>query len=78
MKQFPSPADRRGADCLFGTAEALRQAIDVPMIPSYRHLYDQALNAMRQSLSEADFAGAWAEGRHMLLTQAMECVLGED
>jgi tetratricopeptide (TPR) repeat protein len=53
---------RRGAR-LWGAADALRQAIGTPRPPSDQARYDEAVQAMRSTLSEEGFSAAWAEGR---------------
>src|SRR5207302_2106787 len=60
---------------LWGTAEALREAIDAPMPPLDRADYEQALAAAHTALGEEAFASAWAEGRTMTPEQAL-VVLG--
>ena len=66
-------AQREGirAVCLFGAAEALREAIAVPLLPSDRRDYERAVVAARSVLSEDAFAEAWARGRSMSLDDAI-------
>ncbi len=60
---------------LFGAAEALREAANVPLPPADRADYDHNVAAVRAQLDEAAFAKAWAEGRAMTLEQAVEYAL---
>ncbi|MFQ5795916.1 MAG: tetratricopeptide repeat protein [Candidatus Bipolaricaulia bacterium] len=50
---------------LFGAAEALREAIGIPLPPSECADYDRDVAAVRAGLDEDAFAAAWAEGRAM-------------
>ncbi len=60
---------------LWGTAEALREAMGAPMHPVYRADYEQAVAAARAQLGEEAFATVWAEGRTTPLEQAITIVL---
>jgi tetratricopeptide (TPR) repeat protein len=60
---------------LWGTAEALREAIGTPMHPVYRADYEQAVAAARAALGEEAFTAAWTEGRARPLDQAITNVL---
>lgn len=60
---------------LWGTAEALREAIGTPIHPVYRADYERAVAAARTALGAEAFAAAWAEGRAMPLEQAIATVL---
>jgi predicted ATPase/Tfp pilus assembly protein PilF len=64
-------AGRRAAR-LFGAAEALREAIGAPVPPSDREAYCRAVSRARELLGEEAFAPAWAEGRALLLDDAIE------
>jgi non-specific serine/threonine protein kinase len=66
----------RGAR-LGGTAEALREALGVPLAPAARSDQDQAVRALRSTLGEEAFAAAWAEGRAMPLEEAIALALDE-
>jgi predicted ATPase len=57
----------RQAARLGGAAEALREALGVPLWPELRAGHEQAVEAMREVLGEEAFAAAWAEGRAMPL-----------
>ncbi len=48
---------------LFGAAEALREAVGMPLPVSDRAAYDQSVAAIRARLDDAAFTAAWAEGR---------------
>jgi len=62
---------------LWGAAAALRDAMDVPLSPSYMAKYEPAMQAARTQLGETGFAGVWAEGHAMTLEEAIEFVLKE-
>jgi DNA-binding CsgD family transcriptional regulator/tetratricopeptide (TPR) repeat protein len=61
----------RWAAQVWGAAEALRQAMDVPRLPVDRVGYEQAVAAARAQLGEDAFAAEWAEGRMMTPEQAL-------
>jgi len=56
---------------LWGAAEALRDAIGVPIPPVERADYERSLSAARVHLGERAFAAAWAQGRAMTPEQAL-------
>jgi predicted ATPase/DNA-binding CsgD family transcriptional regulator len=56
---------------LWGVAEALRDALGVPIPPVVRIMYEQTVAAARAQLGEETFAATWAEGRMMTLEQAL-------
>ena len=56
---------------LWGSAEALREAINAPMHPVHRANFEQALALARTMLGEQAFAAAWKEGRGMTAEQAL-------
>jgi len=56
---------------LWGTAEALREAIGAPIYPVYRASYEQAIAQTRAALGEQTFRTAWAEGRSMTPEQVL-------
>ncbi|MDQ5853454.1 MAG: tetratricopeptide repeat protein, partial [Chloroflexota bacterium] len=60
---------------LWGTAEALREAVGAPISPAKRTAYERDVAAARAQLDEEAFAAAWAEGRAMPLEQAIACAL---
>jgi predicted ATPase len=56
---------------IYGTAEALREALGAPLAPPERALYDRTVAAVRAALDEPAFTTAWAAGRAMTLEQAI-------
>ncbi len=56
---------------LWGTAEALREAIGAPLQPIEQADYDHAVAAVRSNLGEETFALTWAEGRAMRAEQVL-------
>jgi predicted ATPase/class 3 adenylate cyclase len=62
----------RWAAQLWGAAEALREAIDVPRLPVDRIDYEQAVGAARAQLGEESFASAWQEGWMTRLEQVID------
>jgi len=62
----------RWAAQLWGAAEALREAIDVPRLPVDRVGYEQAVATARAQLGEKAFASAWQEGWMMKLEQVID------
>jgi hypothetical protein len=56
---------------LWGTAEALREAIGAPLQPVEWADYEQAVATARDHLGEETFASAWAEGRAMTVGQVL-------
>ena len=56
---------------LWGTAEALRDAIGAPLQPIERADYEQAVAIAREHLGEETFDSAWAEGRAMTAEQIL-------
>jgi predicted ATPase/DNA-binding CsgD family transcriptional regulator len=56
---------------LWGIAEALREAMRIPIPPVYCADYDRSVAAARAQLGETAFASAWAEGRTMTPEQAL-------
>lgn len=62
---------------LLGAAEILRESLNSPMTAPERIEYDQNVSALRAQMDESAFAMAWAEGRAMILEQAIEFALKE-
>src|SRR5205823_2111154 len=62
----------RWAAQLWGAAEALREAIDVPRLPVDRVGYEQAVGAAQAQLGEEAFASAWQEGWMTKLEQVID------
>jgi hypothetical protein len=60
---------------LLGRAEALRESIDSPMRASEHAEYDQNVSALRAQMDDSAFAAAWAEGRAMMMEQAIALAL---
>jgi len=60
---------------LLGAAEALREAIHVPVESIDRPDYERFLSATRVGLDKKSSSAAWAEGRAMTLEQAIACAL---
>jgi len=56
---------------LWGAADALRDALGVPIPPFELADYERALTAARVQLGERAFAAAWAQGRAMTPEQAL-------
>lgn len=72
-------ADVRQAEraaCLFGAAEAMRQAVEAPLAPSDRAALEDSLTVARAVLDDA-FETARARGQAMTLEQAVEYALKE-
>ena len=61
---------------LWGTAEAMREAIGAPISPIRRARYEQAIAIARTQLGEQAFVAAWAEGR-IMTPQHILAVQGE-
>jgi DNA-binding CsgD family transcriptional regulator/tetratricopeptide (TPR) repeat protein len=57
---------------LLGAAEAIREAIRSPQVPTERAPCEPAIAAARARLGEAGFARAWAAGRGMSTAAAIE------
>ena len=64
--QQPAPAARQ-----FGTAEALRETVGVPLPPSELADHHRGVAAVRARLGEPAFAAAWAAGRALPLEEAI-------
>src|SRR5437763_12508447 len=56
---------------LWGAADALRDALGVPIPPVELADYERSLSAARVHLGERAFAAAWAQGRAMTPQQAL-------
>ncbi len=56
---------------LWGSAEALREAIGAPIYPVYRASYEHAVALVRATLGEQAFRTAWAEGRCLTPEQVL-------
>jgi len=60
---------------LLGAAEALREATGTPMTPVETTEYELTLPTVRSRLGEATFNAAWAEGRALIIEQAIALAL---
>jgi len=56
---------------LWGTAEALREALGTPIFSIHKAEYEQTVIAVRSALGTRAFTAAWVEGRQMTLEQAL-------
>jgi tetratricopeptide (TPR) repeat protein len=63
------------AGCLWGAAEALRQALGTPAPPSLMADYEPYLATARQHIDPIGWEAAWAKGRAMSLAQTIACAL---
>src|SRR5262249_45816271 len=70
-----APVDPERAARLWGAAEALRQALGVPLPPNERTGYERHRAATQAALGEEAFASAWAAGRQMSLEEALSYAL---
>ncbi len=59
----------------WATAQALREAIGVPLYPVDQPAYEQAVAATRRALGEEAFAAAWEQGRTQPLEQVIAAIL---
>ncbi len=69
--------DGTQAALLWGAAEGLREAIGVPLPPSERARFEDAVTAARAELGCTTFAARWAEGRDLTMEHAVAHALGE-
>jgi DNA-binding CsgD family transcriptional regulator len=56
---------------LYGAAEALREALGLPIAPFYRPDYEREVAVTRQALPPEVFAAAWSAGRELPLDEAV-------
>ncbi len=56
---------------LFGAAEALQEAIGVPLLPAYRAAHERTVAAARAAVPAETFADPWSEGGRMPLERAI-------
>ncbi len=66
----------RRATLIGGFVEALCEERSVPVVPLQRADHEGAVQAMREALGEEAFASARAEGRALLLAEAIALALG--
>jgi len=69
-RAIAAPGDPAQAVRLWGTAEALREAIGAPLPPVERADYAAAVAAARDQLGEGAFIATWQEGRLLPENQA--------
>ena len=62
---------------MWGVAEALREAINAPLIPSARDDYNRQMAQARNAMDEDAFAAGWLKGRAMTMEQAVDYALEE-
>jgi tetratricopeptide (TPR) repeat protein len=60
---------------LLGAATAIREAIGLPIIASYRDCHEQTLTDARLHLGAENWQRAWSVGREMSAEQAIVCAL---
>jgi hypothetical protein len=61
----------RAAARLLGAAEALREVLGVPVLPSDRAAYDQAVERTQALLDDHTFRSAWMAGRLLAPDEAV-------
>jgi predicted ATPase/serine/threonine protein kinase/DNA-binding CsgD family transcriptional regulator len=66
-----SQGDLVSAVRLWGSAEALRDALGTPIAPVYQAEYERSVATVRSKLGVKAFTSAWAEGRTMTPEQAI-------
>jgi len=62
---------------LYGAAERLREAIQTPITPAYRPLYDEAVARSAAHHQQRLWAAAWSRGRSLPIAQAIELALSD-
>lgn len=60
---------------ILGSAEALREAIGIPLPLTRRNTYESTANTARIALGEAAFSATWQEGRAMTIEHATNVAL---
>ena len=60
---------------LFGTAEAIREVADAPMVSTERAEYDAAIGQLRNTLDATALDSAWAHGRRLPTDEAVALAL---
>jgi predicted ATPase/class 3 adenylate cyclase len=60
---------------LFGAADAIREVAESAMVAHERAEYDAAVSQLRETLDEAAFDSAWAEGRRLTTDEAVALAL---
>ena len=61
----------RRAARLYGAAEALREALGVPIAPLYRAEYEREVGVVREALGVETLAAEWTAGRGLPLAEAV-------
>jgi DNA-binding NarL/FixJ family response regulator len=59
---------------MFGAAEALHEAIGMPLLPADRAIFDPFVREARTRIGKDDFDRAWSAGRQ-LLAEGLEAVI---
>ncbi len=67
--------DAHKASVLFAAGEALRELLGTPLPASEKEIYDRRVAAARDQLDEEEFKAAWAEGRSLAESEAVELAL---
>jgi predicted ATPase len=63
---------------LFGAAEAIREAIDVPVEPFNLKRLEDDIQAARDAINQEDFLAAWHAGRGLAVDGVLRHVLGDN
>ena len=63
---------------LFGAAESLRQKIEIDMTTQERQEYEKEVADLKANMDEREFATLWAEGRSMIMDEAIEVALEDE
>ncbi|MFN2107887.1 MAG: hypothetical protein ACK2UR_15520, partial [Candidatus Promineifilaceae bacterium] len=58
-----------------GAAEALREQIDVDMLPDERVVYDAEVGALREAMKPDELTAAWRSGRALDMETAVNLAL---
>lgn len=81
LEAFAEHAERQGraeqAATLFGTAEAARESMRLPLEPSEKLIYDRWIAAARSQVDEETWTRTWKQGRAMSLEEAITYALSE-
>ncbi|MGD0560611.1 MAG: tetratricopeptide repeat protein [Streptosporangiaceae bacterium] len=70
-----APADASLAATLLGGSAALRKALGAPIPPAERPAHDACVRALRESLGQRHFRGAWQRGLTMPLDELVDLAL---
>lgn len=81
LEGFAALAEAQGqmerAARLFGAAESLREAVQLPAMSNVRADDERSIAVVRAAMGEEAFAAAWHEGRTMSAEQAVRAALAE-